>query len=187
MAALLGICPCSGIHLLSYLLFLLAPAPVERQYPGPGRRSRYAGKRSSAPRLRHLVRSIHRTSVDRTGVRGASNEMKKLLLLMGMGLLLYIGISILASYSDPQRAYRARVAATHRSIIAITNSLCVYRDSTGDFPTDEQGLDVLTNLTPSLILHDAWGSPLCYKRNTAFPDVLSVGADQQAETADDIR
>ena len=88
------------------------------------------------------------------------------------------------------------LTTTTREIINILASeLNAYRERTGSFPSDNQGLSVLPQdlflkgvpeqYRPKVI-SDAWGTPLRYTLVNGKPQIQSAGPDMRFETGDDI-
>jgi general secretion pathway protein G len=120
-------------------------------------------------------------------------------------MLVVIIIGIIVSIAVPRmagRTERARIVAARASISALTAALDALEIDVGRFPTTEEGLPALVVRPSSLppeatwngpymreIPLDPWNRPLVYK----YPgdlgvdyDLVSLGADGQAGTGDDI-
>jgi len=65
-------------------------------------------------------------------------------------------------------------------LAGINTALDLYRQKTGAYPTDVQGLDAMTGVTILRISKDPWGSSYAYKLKSPKmrPFVYSIGLDQ---------
>ncbi len=74
---------------------------------------------------------------------------------------------------------QARLDSTELTIKAVVQALEMYKVQHGEFPTTEQGLQVLVDQRIlSALKGDAWGHPLVYARNGGKSFTLnSLGAD----------
>jgi len=140
------------------------------------------------------------------GVRAVRGQPQRGFTLIEIMLVVVI-LGVLLSYASVrlvgQRA-RARRDAAVLQITTLTGALELYRDRTGDYPTQRQGLAVLREppasarsgagggfLTGQGVLTDPWGRPYIYlrpgPRGHAY-EVVSYGRDGRpgggAEDAD---
>jgi len=105
-------------------------------------------------------------------------------------------IALFASIVGPRlfkAADGAKVTSTRTQINSFNQALLLYKNSTGNFPTTQQGLQVL-RVKPSDVPNwdgpylqgdvppDPWGREFVYKFPGALPDepeIISLGADGQ--------
>ena len=77
---------------------------------------------------------------------------------------------------------KARVTLAREQIGAFETALGIHKLSTGSFPTNEQGLELLRPYLAKRIPNDPWGHPYIYRNPGAHstdPEILSYGADGQ--------
>ena len=87
-----------------------------------------------------------------------------------------------------------RETATKFQIEKLTEALYTYKEERGSFPTNDQGLYALTNLTISGesqyieegSLHDSWGEPMRLFIDKGKPKIISSGQDMIFNTNDDV-
>jgi len=113
-------------------------------------------------------------------------------LLEIMLVLLIIGaLAAATAVSLSGASKRARQDATVTGMRTIRNVLIEYNNRTGDYPSTEQGLQVLVqeDYLENSALQDAWKNEYLYFSPTQGEqpyDLISAGPDGEPNTADDI-
>lgn len=118
-------------------------------------------------------------------------------------LVVIIIIAVLAALVIPRvigRTEDAKQAAARNDISAIDTQLDTFKLDTGNYPTQEQGLNVLVSNGANIpkwngpylkngLPNDPWGKPYMYKNpgeHGGEYDVFSAGPDGQPNSTDDI-
>ena len=86
---------------------------------------------------------------------------------------------------------QARPTQAKSDINAFLTALSMYRINKGQYPSTQQGLNVLVETrSMSKINVDPWGNDYIYrfpgKKNPSEPEIISKGEDAQEGTSDDI-
>lgn len=118
-------------------------------------------------------------------------------LVMIMGLMI-LGSLVLTATGRSGRApiSKAQINA-RKSMDALAVALGRYKFHVGDYPSTEEGLAALTNITPKVtgwngpyckrIVKDPWGHPYFYERlDSGHPILYSLGPDGKMGSIDDI-
>ena len=118
-------------------------------------------------------------------------------------LLVMVIIAILAAVVVPKFTGRTEQAKNAKALQDISNmkvSLGMFETDTGRYPTSEEGLNALVEKPGDLtgwnrpyidkVPTDPWGHPYVYRApgaNNQDYDLISLGADGQEGTADDVK
>lgn len=118
-----------------------------------------------------------------------------LVMIMGMMIL---GSLVLTATGRGGKAHISKAQINARkSMDALAVALGRYKFHVGDYPSTEEGLAALTNITPKVvgwngpyckrIVNDPWGNPYFYERlESGHPILYSRGPDGKMGSIDDI-
>lgn len=104
-------------------------------------------------------------------------------------ILIWIAIPRVGSHPYPP------AKATHDMINTLLAQLSAYKERTGHFPADNEGLSVLPQdlFVPGVdpkyrpeVISDAWATPFQYRLIDGKPRIRSAGQDGKFGTQDDI-
>jgi beta-galactosidase len=154
-------------------------------------------KRKRAAAIRAIAREYE---MKRAALGGAPKFKKGIVfyavMIMGLAIL---GSLVLSVCGKGGRAHvsRAQVQAK-KSVAAVAQALGRYRYHVGKYPSTEEGLAALAEITPKKkgwngpyvnhVVDDPWGHPYVYVNNgeSEYPTLYSKGADGLAGTTDDV-
>ena len=97
-------------------------------------------------------------------------------------LLIVVTVSNVSMGPNPH----AMRDATRASLNAIRIELDFFRQDHGRFPTEGEGLDILTQPSGNPLPLDPWGNSFRYRVINGKPAVDSAGPDMAFDTDDDI-
>lgn len=118
-------------------------------------------------------------------------------LVIIMGLMI-LGSLVLTATGRSGKAHISKAQINARkSMDALAVALGRYKFHVGDYPSTEEGLAALTNITPKVvgwngpyckrIVNDPWGKPYYYERlDSGHPILYSLGPDGKMGSVDDI-
>lgn len=114
-----------------------------------------------------------------------------MLVIVILGILAAAAVNTFTGVSEDARITRAKT-----DIQTIQTAVRMFELEMGSFPTDDEGIDELTNQTEDHKAYldklplDPWGNPYNYREESEndqpFPDIWSNGKDGEEGTDDDI-
>jgi len=142
-------------------------------------------------------RELHMSHRRTRSVRSAFTLIELLLVMVILGVLAAIVVPKFTSRTDD-----ARIAAAQQDISAMTTALDTFEVDNGRYPTNDEGLNALSNAPSNLtstwhgpyvgkpIVNDPWQHAYIYRcpgtHNPRGFDLLSMGKDGQEGGNDDI-
>lgn len=113
----------------------------------------------------------------------------RFVLISGAVFFLLLTAVVLWFAIAPPSIVETKQMRVQADIQAIRTMLLYYRGANGNYPSTEQGLDVLVPRFMEELPKDVWGTPYVYrcpgKRYPNAYDLFSAGPDRIADTADD--
>ena len=154
-------------------------------------------KRKSAAAIRAIAREYE---LKRAALGGAPKFKKGIVfyavMIMGLAILGSLVLSVCGKGGRAQVS-RAQMQAK-KSVAAVAEALGRYRYHVGNYPSTDEGLAALSEITPKKkgwngpyinhVVDDPWGHPYVYVNNgeSEYPTLYSKGADGLAGTTDDV-